>query len=535
MAKIKERLYRRAIIKTLSVKDWQYTGLPMQSFVEVVLKVNPELKPKDTEGLNKTLGEMLENEDVIFQDDTYWLSKTIQELMEKTKKKQSGDTSFYENDDIIAEQVYDEGLSKFAVYDGRNVTYSEDLGEIHPINGDELEKKVVILPKKASGYKSEIKLAEEIEAFINRYSDVSKDFLTLSAYYVLLSWVYEQFDTVPITRLLGDTGTGKTRFLDVLGSICYKPMIVAGSLTPAPIYRLIEKWRGTLVIDEADFRESDESAEIVKILNCGFQKGKAVIRCNPANPSELNFFETFCPKLIATRRPFSDRALESRCLTENMKVTHRQDIPPILPKEFYEEAEELREKLLMFRLKNKKKIGIGRPKVIDFGEIEPRMKQMSYSLMVMFEPIPELAKRYKDFLKKYNAELVEERSQSSEGRIIGAIWSLKEKGINDIYSKLILDEAEFEERYRPNPRTVGKWLRSFGIKTQMVRLAEKTVRCIVWNEELMSDLKSRYIPFEPPSVTHETNETNETSKPEKITDYVSCVSSVSNVTERGEK
>ena len=61
-------------------------------------------------------------------------------------------------------------------------------------------------------------------------------------------------------------------------------------------------------------------------------------------------YQVYGPKLVATRSLFQDRALESRCLTEelgNRKL--RSDVPINVPPGFRVEAEALRNKLLMFR------------------------------------------------------------------------------------------------------------------------------------------------------------------------------------------
>jgi hypothetical protein len=53
--------------------------------------------------------------------------------------------------------------------------------------------------------------------------------------------------------------------------------------------RILDSFRGTLVIDEGDFRLSDEQAEIVKILNNGNAKGFPVLRSEAtANRGEFN-------------------------------------------------------------------------------------------------------------------------------------------------------------------------------------------------------------------------------------------------------
>ena len=55
-----------------------------------------------------------------------------------------------------------------------------------------------------------------------------------ATYYVLLTWVYDTFNELPYLRLKGEFGTGKTRCLLTIGSLCYKPMFVSGAIASRP-------------------------------------------------------------------------------------------------------------------------------------------------------------------------------------------------------------------------------------------------------------------------------------------------------------
>ena len=86
--------------------------------------------------------------------------------------------------------------------------------------------------------------------------------------------------------------------------------------------------------DEADFRFSDERAEIAKILNNGNVSGLPVLRTMMNRQREFNpqAFQVFGPKIVATRGSYEDKGLESRFLTEEMGSRKlRSDIPINLP------------------------------------------------------------------------------------------------------------------------------------------------------------------------------------------------------------
>jgi len=196
-------------------------------------------------------------------------------------------------------------------------------------------------------------LVDGIRVYLARYVDLTPGFLQLAPYYVLLSWAFDAFNEVPYLRLQGDWGTGKTRALLALGSITYKPFFASGASTVSPIFHVLDAFGGTLILDEADFRFSDATSELTKILNNGTVRGLPVLRTMTNRHKELNptAFRVFGPKLLAMRGSFGDDALESRFLTEQM--TRRplpSHIPFNTPDALHVAARGLRNRLLAWRL-----------------------------------------------------------------------------------------------------------------------------------------------------------------------------------------
>ena len=236
---------------------------------------------------------------------------------------------------------------------------------------------VVLFPSEPEEYGSSGELLADMRAYIHRYVDLSDRFELIAAHYVLLSWVHDRFNELPYLRLRGDYGTGKTRFLLTVGSICRTPIFASGASSVAPLFHLLDRFGGTLILDEADFRFSDAKAEIAKILNNGNVKGFPVLRCELKNGREFNprAFQVFGPKLIAMRGQFDDQALESRFITETTgNRSLRSDIPINLPEEQRWEALRLRNKLLAFRFRNYHRydgceVSLG-------SDIEPRLNQI---------------------------------------------------------------------------------------------------------------------------------------------------------------
>lgn len=252
-----------------------------------------------------------------------------------------------------------DGRTRFAVSTAGDVSIvdsvSDHTGEtLIPLaaSNNLIRHEIVALPEHPVPFGSIAELAAEIGAYIDRYVDLSPGFREVATAYILLSWVYDAFNELPYLRFSGDPGSGKTRALSVIGSLAYKGFFASGASTVSPIFHIIDTFRGTLIFDEADFRFSDEKAELTKILNNGNVNGFPVLRQTINARREFNprAFTVYGPKIVATRGPFEDRALESRFLTEHMgRRPVRPDIPRNLPQRQKEEARALRNKLLMYR------------------------------------------------------------------------------------------------------------------------------------------------------------------------------------------
>ncbi len=304
----------------------------------------------------------------------------------------------------------------------------------------------------------------EIKAFIHKYVDLEPDFETIAAYYVLLTAVYDRFKELPYLRLIGDYGTGKTRFLLIVGSICYKPIFSSGASTISPIFHSLDSFRGTLILDEADFRFSGATSEITKILNNGNVKGFPVLRCEGNSKGEYNprAFQVFGPKIIATRGHYSDPALESRFIYERTKSGKiRKDIPINLPDSYEVEADSLQNKLLMFRFKNWHTINPD--KVFDIGVTENRIAQIYRPLLALTHDeetrniIIRYAQKSQSFLKAF-------RSHSVEEQVLGIIADLLKKNRTPLSVKAItqLYQSRYgKEHIKPiTPKWIGTIIRS---------------------------------------------------------------------------
>lgn len=306
-----------------------------------------------------------------------------------------------------------EMASHFDLQGGRLVPYSA--------TNNLLTSGCVLLPSGIGELEDKGDLIAAIRKYLAGYVDLSPAFMDIAPYYVLLTWVYDSFNELPYLRFRGDWGTGKTRSLLAVGSICYKPFFASGASTVSPIFHILDGFRGTLVLDEADFRYSDMTGELVKILNQGTVNGLPVLRTMTNRQRELNpqAFRVFGPKIIAMRESFADRALESRFITEDAA---RRPLPPHspihTPESLRVEARELRNRLLAWRLANRASIAPDPSRAL-LGA-EPRLNQTALALLSLIDD-EETRSRIASFLMGDDDRRKAERLQTEEALVLRAL------------------------------------------------------------------------------------------------------------------
>jgi hypothetical protein len=263
-------------------------------------------------------------------------------------------TFLWEPGTLLAELAYTpkDGLG-FLIHKGGRTTFETKVGDYSPLQwiADFVRAGVLRLPSAVEPHVSIDSLAEAIRLFVHRYFDCDSVFESVAVLYVLHTWIYERFHAVPYLRLLGLWGSGKTRATETIGAVCNRPLMIAGSTTPAPMFRMIEAVGGTLLLDEADYSISQVGADITKVLNCGYQQGLAVTRMEKNEHEQFvpKLYQVFGPKILNGRKPFRDEATESRCLSYKPNATERHDIPIQLPPVFEAEALEIRNRALDWR------------------------------------------------------------------------------------------------------------------------------------------------------------------------------------------
>jgi hypothetical protein len=372
---------------------------------------------------------------------------------------------------------------RFVVRHGRSPVRIEESAAGHPPLKwieDYARNGALRLPSGIAAYGTLDELAGQVRDFVHRYFDCDAQFESVVTLYALHSWIYERFHAVPYLRFLGPAASGKTRATEVIGALCYHPLVIAGSITPAPMFRMIEAAGGTVLIDEADFRDSDVGSEIVKVLNCGYQKGLPVTRLDKVEGGQYvpQQYQVFGPKIINGRRRFQDDATETRCLSFTPVATDRNDLPVQLPERFQHEAGELQNRLLQWRFDT---LESATPSDEHVTAISRRTNQIILPLLTVANLMGnDQRARYRDDLLEFASQIDSQslavRAESEEAAVVRAILycpsSTEPPTCQDLCGIAVMDDDESMAAHLKSylrPRRVGEIARELGFKTRHTR------------------------------------------------------------------
>lgn len=380
----------------------------------------------------------------------------IAALPELEKFKDQGDDTgpvtespAYVGDDIFAELAWNNstGAPDFIIYDrnqkiagrgdvvtitgGRQlVTPPSANGIVTPGGGIE---GTIYLPAEHDPFgENETKLRRDVRRFIDRYVELPGESAAIAVEYVLLTWVHDRFDELPYLAFrTADAGRGKSRALETVGSLCYRPMFAGGGSSAAATLRLLDVFGGTLVADEFDQRRDSELAsELTRILNQGFQRNRPLVKCDGDN-NEPRPFRCFGPKLFALRKGFSDDATETRVVSIVMRQRTRKDIPLSLPRDRFDtEALALRNRLLAWRFANYGRIAID-PRLAD-SRLEDRFNQIGLPLLAIAQS-PEIRGVIVSALLAQQGNVAADRSDTFSGEVFDVLASFWREGRTEVH------------------------------------------------------------------------------------------------------
>lgn len=293
----------------------------------------------------------------------------------------------------------------------------------------------ILLASKLGPVRSTTDLLGYMESFLNSVFLFDNPlFPKIAANFVLETWIYDCFFSVPYLRATGDPGSGKTEMMRRIGLLCYRTINASGSSSTASIFRMIDIYNPTLLMDEMDLKDSDVGSDKVQLLKLGFQKDGYIFRVEKQTVDGEEklvetMFRTFCPKLFTMQDAgFKDPGLNSRCFTfqvqpkeaYELKAVH---IPTERTKEMLDSALALRNMLLTWRLSHWQPMIAIDQELIN-TDISLRLNQIMMPLIMISKDEEALRKEINAFMVEYNDFLIQDKEMDVEARIIEAMWKI---------------------------------------------------------------------------------------------------------------
>jgi len=428
-------------------------------------------------------------------------------------------------DGRIVEQI---AGAMFALYDPdkSDVSYvrkiETDEAIYRPIDDEFVLKGGLYLPERLIEYGDVATLDADIEACINRYSDVPVRERKLSARYARLSYLSDKLNEISYLRATGERGSGKSRYICTTGMLCLRPVLVT-SPSAASLYRMMDAYQPTLTIDECNLAVgNDDTQTMIQILNSGFQRITFVSRCEkgPDGQQTVRMFSPFGPKLIGGLKLSDSEAFESRCVSVKLQKTSRRDIPFRMTDRMLRDFAELRAKLYLWRLRN---LGNDLEEALDKAElelkgykIEPRFVQIAIPIYGMIDD-DVLKADFATMMESRTDDAKDDKKDSVDGQIVGlvhsrlfdvddkgiAIWKVKgdlpelvedepSEGLRvDLFKDLI--NQDLPEKKKTDSRLCGKHIRSLGFKTkQLSKGTYKGRSAVIYSRDTFANVFGNY-------------------------------------------
>jgi putative DNA primase/helicase len=157
-------------------------------------------------------------------------------------------------------------------------------------------------------------LVRDLITDLTRYVSLNENYAAVAAFWALHTYTVNQCFISPRLAITApQPRCGKTTLVNWLATVVQRPMSSV-NVSPASVYRIVEKRQPTLLIDEADtFLGTNH--ELRGVLNSGHQQNGHVLRWDMAL-NDVRAFSTFCAcaiSLIGSLPPtLQDRSIRIR-------------------------------------------------------------------------------------------------------------------------------------------------------------------------------------------------------------------------------
>ncbi|CBJ37104.1 protein of unknown function [Ralstonia solanacearum CMR15] len=120
-------------------------------------------------------------------------------------------------------------------------------------------------------------LLSEITRTIRRFIICDSETVTATALWCTASWLVDHVSVCPILLINApEKACGKTQLLTVAGKLVPRPAQAAG-ISPSVLFRMIEKYQPTLLVDEIETVLTKEAEDLRGLMNAGHTRDSAFV------------------------------------------------------------------------------------------------------------------------------------------------------------------------------------------------------------------------------------------------------------------
>ena len=468
------------------------------------------------------------------------LKKLEGEEKEEEKEKKPIEITYLKTDEFIIEQIVPlikertiKAIAGHAVGGGGSLTLplhflkysfktkeSKEIEEIEidgttykPIQSELFDdNNTLIFPSGVDEYESDYKLIKEIREYVHYYLQVKESEEWLIVYFVLLTWLSDQFPFTAYLHFVGITGSGKSRAIEVVSQLCYKSIQGSGSVTVSSIFRLVNMFQGTLILNEFEIGSEKQEGfnEKMQILKAG-SEDYVVFRVEGEGKKKVESFKLKGPKVFAGEHTIENAALESRMIVIPMSKKTRP-IPLYKTTKFKQQGEALRRKLLMWRFRHINKVNLeefeyGVDKLKGF---DSRIQQVMTPLYILAED--DIKKKIVDYITIKEEEVKSARREEIAGKVFEYIVKNTDMREKRCYWQPLTEE--FKEEY--TPRKLSNIVRR-ELGLDLIETGHDKVKHVPYDDVLFNSLKDHY-GIEAVTAADTLHPTHVTLQPQKVRD-----------------
>ncbi len=321
-------------------------------------------------------------------------------------------------------------------------------------------------------------LLNNIYATISNFVIADRESKEAASAWVVLTWLADYATVLPMAMVTApEKGCGKTVFLSVLEKLSCRPLQTS-CITPSALFRSVDAWKPTLLIDEAD-TFCRENEELRGILNSGHTRNSAyVIKTEEIAGERIpKRFNTWAPKAIAGIK------LESL----NATLTSRSIILPLRRKKADESVQNLRHcDSSIFEVLKQKIYRWSLDNGEAFSKLKPELEELQNRDSDNWEPLLAIGKITGDewFSRIKHAAIkitgAQEESPSLEHELLSDIKkAFQVKAVSRISTANLLDELlkdelaawiTYNRGFPMKPRQLANKLKSYGISPKPLRI-----------------------------------------------------------------